>query len=123
MTLMAKVMIIEDDQTTIRMLRILLEDVYGHNLQFSRTGADALTQAEANPPDLFLVDYRLLDTDGITLIRRIRTLPRFATTPIIMASGMDVEDQAIAAGATRFLIKPYEPDMLPTLLNELIPSG
>ncbi len=119
---MAKVMIIEDDKTTIRLLRILLEDVYGHSLQFSSTGADALAQAEANPPDLFFVDYRLVDTDGITLIRRIRAMPRFATTPIIMASGMDVEDQAIAAGATRFLIKPYEPDMLPTLLNELIPS-
>ncbi len=119
---MAKVMIIEDDQTTIRLLRILLQDVYGYDLQFSRTGADAIPMAEATPPDLFLVDYRLVDTDGITLIKKIRALPQFAKTPIIMASGMDVEDQAIAAGANRFLIKPYEPNMLPTLFKELIPG-
>lgn len=117
---MAKVMIIEDDLTSIKLLRILLEEVYGYSLQFSRTGADALAQATANPPDLFLVDYRLIDTDGISLIRKLRAMEQFAKTPIIMASGMDVEDEAIAAGCTRFLIKPYEPNALPTLFTELI---
>lgn len=119
---MAKVLIVEDDQTSIRLLRILIHDVYGYDVEFSRTGQDAVTMAENNPPDLFLVDYRLVDTDGITLIKKLRALPQFATTPIIMASGMDVEDQAIAAGANRFLIKPYEPNMLPTLFKELIVS-
>ncbi|MBL8133470.1 MAG: response regulator [Anaerolineae bacterium] len=117
---MAKVMIIEDDQTSIRLLRILLEEVYGYALVFARTGADALTQAPTNNPDLFLVDYRLSDTDGITLIRKLRGMPEFATTPIIMASGMDVEEQALAAGASRFLIKPYEPSALATLFQELM---
>ncbi len=49
---MAKVLIVEDDQTSIRLLRILLEEVYGYSLEFSRTGTDALTLAAANPPDL-----------------------------------------------------------------------
>lgn len=117
---MAKVLIVEDDQTSIKLLRILLEEVYGYSLQFARTGTDALTLAAATPPDLFLVDYRLVDTDGISLIRKLRAMQQFSKTPIIMASGMDVEDQAIAAGASRFLIKPYEPNALPTLFKELI---
>ncbi len=117
---MAKVMIVEDDQTSIKLLGILLGEVYGYDLQFARTGADALTGAELNPPDLFLVDYHLLDGDGISLIKKLRANEKFTVTPIIMASGMDVEDQAIAAGATKFLIKPYEPNALPTLFKELI---
>ncbi|MBK8020354.1 MAG: response regulator [Chloroflexi bacterium] len=117
---MAKVLIVEDDQTSIRLLRILLEEVYGYALEFSRTGTDALTLAAANPPDLFLVDYRLNDIDGITLIRKLRAMDQFKETPIVMASGMDVEDRALAAGANRFLIKPYEPSALPTLFKELM---
>jgi CheY-like chemotaxis protein len=54
------------------------------------------------------------------VVKLLRSQPEYANLPIVMASGLDVSEQALAAGASRFLIKPYEPNELPRLLNELI---
>ena len=72
---------------------------------------------------MFLIDYHLLDMDGIELITQLRADPEFAQTPIVMASGMDVSHEALAAGANAFLTKPYEPDDLSDLFKQLTATG
>jgi CheY-like chemotaxis protein len=76
-----------------------------------------LAQRLRNPPDVFLVDYHLMDMDGVTLIKSLRSDAKFAKTPIVMASGLDVEHEALGAGANAFLTKPYEPDDLAELFK------
>ena len=116
---MSKVMIVEDDQTSIKLLKILLEEVDGFEVSVARKGADVLPLAEQTKPDVFLVDYHLLDMNGIDLIKTLRGTAQFANTPIVMASGLDVEVEALKAGANKFLTKPYEPEDLSKLFNEL----
>ena len=116
---MARVMIVEDDQTALKLLKILLEEVHGFQVSVSRRGSEVVALATEAQPDVFLIDYHLIDMDGITLIRTLRGTPRFAHTPIVMASGMDVSDEAIKAGANSFLTKPYEPDDLANLFKTL----
>lgn len=116
---MPKIMIVEDDPTSVKLLKILLEEVHGYEVSIARRGLEVLSLATMTPPDLFLVDYHLMDMDGITLIKSLRATELFAKTPIVMASGLDVEHEAKAAGANAFLTKPYEPDDLSDLFKTL----
>ncbi len=116
---MAKVMLVDDDRTTVRLLQTLLE-LDGFEISAVGRGSDVMAMAEEKIPDIFLIDYHLSDMDGVEVIRALRASETFANTPIVMTSGLDVEDEALAAGASTFLVKPFEPDELPTLFNDLI---
>jgi CheY-like chemotaxis protein len=116
---LSKIMIVDDDRTTVRLLQTLLE-LDGFEVLAAPRGQDVLELAGEANPDLFLMDYNLSDMNGGDVVRTLRSDPRFAETPVVMTSGMDVEQKALAAGATIFLVKPFEPDELPGLFNRLI---
>ncbi len=116
---MAKVMIVDDDQTTTSLLETLLE-LDGFEVMSVSRGTDVISKAEQFQPDIFLMDYHLTDTEGVVVLREIRQHETLQSLPVIIASGMDVEDEVIAAGANDFLVKPFEPADLPRLFNELI---
>jgi two-component system chemotaxis response regulator CheY len=114
-----RILIVEDDQTSVKLLKILLEEVHGHEVTIARRGSEVIALATETHPDVFLIDYHLADMDGVALIRSLRSNPTFEKTPIVMASGLDVEAEATKAGANSFLIKPYEPDELANLFRTL----
>jgi DNA-binding response OmpR family regulator len=116
---LAKVMIVDDDKTTVKLLRTLLE-LDGFDVSIVALGAEVLHQARKVRPDLFLIDFHLADIDGVEVINSLRADASFASSPIVMASGLDVETEALKAGATTFLVKPFEPDTLSVLFNQLI---
>ncbi len=112
-------MIVDNEHTTAMLLQALLE-LDGFETVIASNGTQALTQAAESKPDVFLVDYRLDDMNGTDLIRRLRGMSAFAQTPIVMASGLNVDSEARAAGANLFLVKPLEPDQLSIALRQLI---
>lgn len=112
-------MIVDDDRTTVRLLKTLLE-LDGFEVAVAGLGADAIAQVGQVRPDLILVDYRLHDMDGLQVVKALRKRSDTAGVPIVMASGMNVEAEALKAGASRFLVKPLEPNALPRLFHELI---
>ena len=116
---MPKVMIVDNERTTAMLLQTLLE-LDGFEAVVAPNGKDALQKAVQATPDIFLVDYRLDDMNGVDLIRELRALDPFTKTPIVMASGMNVEDEARSAGASLFLIKPIDPSILGRTLRSLI---
>jgi DNA-binding response OmpR family regulator len=114
-------MIVDDDRTTVKLLQTLLE-LDGFEISVAPRGADVIPLAEKVKPDIFLMDYHLSDMDGVDVLRDLRASAVFAKTPIVMTSGLDVEDEVMQAGATAFLVKPFEPDELPGLFNRLMSS-
>lgn len=120
---MPRILIVEDDQTSVKLLKILLEEVHGFAVSIARHGADVVPMASETKPDVFLIDYHLSDMDGLTLIGTLRGSPDFDKIPIVMASGLDVETEALKAGASAFLVKPYEPDELANLFKTLTSSS
>lgn len=116
---MPKILIVDDDRTTVKLLRTLLE-MDGFEVAAATNGEMALNSADDMIPDIFLVDFHLSDMNGIELIGHLRSDPRFGRTPIVVASGLDKEDEALHAGADAFLVKPLEPDDLTNLLSELL---
>lgn len=116
---MPRIMIVDDDHITVRLLSTLLE-IDGFDVSVAPTGREVVALAQQVRPDLILMDYHLEDIDGVQVVQRLRALPAFQQTPIIVVSGMNVENEALAAGATRFLMKPFDPDSLQHLFNSLI---
>ena len=116
---MPKVLIVDDDPTTTKLLRTLLE-LDGFEAEAAARGHLALDKALATHPDAFLIDYHLQDMEGVELVVKLRANSQFAKAPIIMASGLDREDVALKAGANAFLIKPFEPNLLAKMFYDLL---
>ncbi len=119
---MAKLLIVDDDKTTVSLLQTLLE-LDGFVVQTAGRGADVMTMLSDFQPDVILMDYHLSDMKGVDVLRELRGHSDYATLPVVMASGLDVGQEVLAAGANQFLVKPFEPDELPTIFNDLISSA
>jgi DNA-binding response OmpR family regulator len=92
----------------------------GFDVVLAARGADVLPKAAEEAPDVFLIDYHLNDAHGTEIVAALRADARFAATPIVMTSGLNVEDEALKHGANRFLVKPFDPGALSSIFHALI---
>jgi two-component system KDP operon response regulator KdpE len=102
----AHVLLVEDDDSTRSLIASNLE-AHGYQVREAGTGAEALRAWDAQRPDLVVLDLGLPDTDGTTVIRRVR---RDGTTPILILSARDEEPDKVAAlelGADDYVTKPF----------------
>ena len=112
------ILCIEDDLDTCEFLAILLNEF---RFEFTHTIDGALPKLEANNHDLYILDNWLPDGSGIDLCRTIRG--QFPTVPILFTSGSTKRSEvkeALAAGADKYLLKPYDPDKLTEIVKDLI---
>jgi DNA-binding response OmpR family regulator len=117
-----KVLIIDDDPNSTDLIKTLLE-LDGFDVKVCLRGGEAIETAMSYVPDAFLIDFHLDDRDGVDIVQELRNSHVFASTPIIMASGRDVNREAKAAGANSFLIKPYDPSDLSKHIFALMNNG
>jgi DNA-binding response OmpR family regulator len=113
-----KVLLVEDDATMQAVLRTLLE-IEGFEVTIApdcKGQTELVSFIKAENPDVMLLDVHLRETSGIEVLRELRQDAAYATTRVIMTSGLDVKEKCIAAGANSFLLKPYMPD---ELINKL----
>lgn len=116
---MPRVLIVDDDPTTVKLLQTLLE-LDGFEVSVAPRGQMAFDSLQEFRPDAFLIDFHLHDMDGTELVEMLRANAEFANAPIIMASGLDKEDEALSAGADEFLVKPFEPNLLADIFYDLL---
>jgi DNA-binding response OmpR family regulator len=114
-----QLLLVDDDRTLTGLIATLLE-FDGFSVKTVGFGNAVVAELLANRPDAVLMDVHLADTSGLDVVKRIRQMDGLADLPVILASGMDVEDQAKAAGASAFLIKPFAPDQLATFIQSVI---
>jgi DNA-binding response OmpR family regulator len=109
-----KVMLVEDDASMQSVLRTLLE-LEGFKVVIApdnRSGEEIVDFVRSEQPDVLLLDVHLGKISGIDILRQLRANAQTQKTRIVMTSGMDVKDQCINCGADTFLMKPYMPDEL-----------
>jgi phosphate regulon transcriptional regulator PhoB len=106
-----RVLIVEDEPDIRELLAFHLERE-GYHVTRSRTGADALRQVRARPPDLILLDLMLPELGGLDVCRRLRQDPRTASVPIVMLTARGEEVDRILGlelGADDYIVKPFSP--------------
>lgn len=109
-----KILIVEDHPDCRELLAIVLGKL-GYAIVKAETGLEAIEQARATNPDLILMDFGLPDMSGDKVMMRLKADPFTEKIPVILTTGyMDavVAKRAIAAGAAKILVKPFDLERL-----------
>ena len=120
---MAKTILAVDDSTSIRQMVAFTLKSAGYVVIEAADGMEGLDKARTNAIDLILTDQNMPKMDGLALIKSLRGLPQFATTPILMLtteSSDAMKTQGRAAGATGWLVKPFDPHKLLEVVKKVI---
>ena len=117
------VLLVEDTEDNRFMMRRLLE-MSGYTVLEARNGEEAVRVADAEAPQLILMDLSLPIIDGLAATRLIRKLPASKQIPIIAVSAHDTADfhsEALAAGCDGYVTKPIDFTELEELIAQLLP--
>jgi two-component system chemotaxis response regulator CheY len=119
---MAKILAVDDSASMRQMVSFTLKGA-GHDVIEAVDGVDALSKAKGGKFDLVISDVNMPNMDGITLIKELRTLPAFKFIPMLMLtteSTGDKKQQGKAAGATGWIVKPFNPDQLLATIGKVL---
>ncbi|MBS4016655.1 response regulator [Azonexus hydrophilus] len=120
---MAKTILAVDDSASIRQMVSFTLKSAGYEVVEAVDGQDGLDKAKSRSVNLVLTDQNMPRMDGLTLIRNLRALPQYASTPILMLtteSSDAMKSQGRAAGATGWLVKPFDPQKLIEVVRKVI---
>lgn len=119
---MAHVLTVDDSPSVRQVVKIALSRA-GHTVVEAHDGADGLTKAKGQAFDLVVTDLNMPVMNGLEMIRALRALPNFIGTPIVFLtteSDAGIKQQAKAAGATGWITKPFQPEMLLAVASKLV---
>jgi DNA-binding response OmpR family regulator len=111
---LAKIVVIEDDRTLLGLLRVHLASA-GHEALTAEDAALGLRAIITEAPDLILLDLTVPYLDGFEMIKALRNDPATRAIPVIVLTGRGDDDtfaEARRLGASHFLTKPVEKDVL-----------
>ena len=120
---MAKILIVDDNQVSHQILRVLLERD-NHEVTSVFNGQEAIENLSQEAVDLIITDVNMPVMDGIELLKNLRQDQRFTETPVIVltASGKSkMPEIASREGATGFLTQPFSSWELSQLINSCLP--
>lgn len=113
-----------DDEADVRMLlEVALGMTPGAELAVASSGDEALALASTTAYDVVVLDGLMPGMDGATVCRRLREDPRYATTPIVFLTALaeDARAELHRAGASGFIMKPFDPFTLAAQLLAFMP--
>ena len=119
---MATILAVDDSASMRQMVANTLKDA-GYDVVVAGDGAAALKLAKTETFSLVLTDVNMPEMDGITLTRELRTLPTYKFTPILTLtteSAAEKKQEGKAAGATGWLVKPFDPEQLVSTVKRVL---
>ncbi|MCB1246400.1 MAG: response regulator [Acidimicrobiia bacterium] len=122
---MSTVLIVEDSPVLRRLLEVAMRQLDVETLT-EMTAAGAREAIARSNPDVILLDIGLPDGSGMDVLAWTRSQPQFDDIQIVMASGVaDAQgiDLALGSGACAFLVKPYSPEDVRTVVSQLITTS
>ncbi len=120
--IMTKVLVVDDSNSIRDMVSFTLKSA-GYDTVEACDGQEGLTKAQTSSFDLVISDVNMPIMDGITLCQELRKLASFRFIPILMLtteSSTDMKQRGKAAGATGWLVKPFNPDKLLTTIKRVV---
>jgi CheY-like chemotaxis protein len=117
----AKTILICDDEAPMReLVRVVLVDG-GYEFVEAADGLECVESARELGSDLVVLDLMLPGMSGLEVVAAFRSDPELAGVPVVVMSAWDhMREEALAAGAARFVEKPFEPDELRAAVAELL---
>ncbi|MBI5380632.1 MAG: response regulator [Opitutae bacterium] len=121
---MSKLVIAVDDSMSIReTVRLTLQSA-GYEVMTAEDGLIGYNLCQKQKADLIVTDLNMPNLDGIQLIARLRALPQYKFTPILMLTTESQEEKKVAgkkAGATGWIVKPFDPARFVAVIQKVCP--
>ncbi|MFO1196552.1 MAG: response regulator [Burkholderiaceae bacterium] len=120
---MAAILAVDDSNSLRQMVAFTLKSS-GFDVIEAVDGQDAIEKLRERSVDLVLTDQNMPRMDGITLVRHLRSQPQFQLTPILILtteSSDEMKQAGRAAGATGWLVKPFDPRRLVEVIRKVLP--
>lgn len=119
---MQSILAVDDSASMRKMVAFTLTGA-GYHVIEAVDGQDAYEKAQNHTIDLVLTDQNMPRLDGLGLTRKLRGNPKFKTTPILILtteSGDEMKQAGRSAGATGWLVKPFDPGRLIEVIQKVI---
>ena len=119
---MRKILTVDDSASVRQMVSFTLRKV-GYDVVEAVDGRDGLGKVSGDRFDLIVTDLNMPNMDGIQLITAARKLPGYSFTPILMLtteSQAEKKVEARKAGATGWIVKPFNADQLISVVQKLV---
>ncbi|MFC4727302.1 response regulator [Coralloluteibacterium thermophilus] len=120
---MSSKILVVDDSTSMRQMVAFALTSQGFDVTEAEDGLVALDRAKGQRFAAVVTDVNMPNMDGISLIRELRQLPDYKFTPLLMLtteSGADKKSEGKAAGATGWLVKPFNPEQLVATVRKVL---
>jgi len=120
---MAKSILIVDDSASVRQVVGISLRQAGYEVIEGVDGKDALTKLKGQKVHLIISDVNMPNMDGISLVKAVKEMPAYKFTPIVMLTTESQEEkkrQGQAAGAKAWVVKPFKPDQLLSVVQKLV---
>ena len=120
---MAKMILAVDDSASIRQMVTFTLTSAGYDVTDAVDGMDGVDKAKLKKFDLILTDQNMPRMEGLALIKALRALPQYASTPMLMLTTESSDAMKAAgkqAGATGWLVKPFDPQKLIGVVKKVI---
>lgn len=114
---MAKILLAEDDPTMVSLLKTLLK-MEGFDVVAVDKDEDVPAAVLRETPDVLFMDVHLGQQSGIEIVSSIRKTPEISGLRVVMTSGLNVKEECLRRGANHFLLKPFMPDDLISVLKQ-----
>ena len=118
-----KTILTVDDSASLRQMVSFVLRGGGYEVIEAVDGLDALSKLNGRDLDLVLSDINMPRMDGIELTRRLRAMPQYRFAPIVLLtteSHPEKKQEGKAAGATAWIVKPFNPDQLLAVVKKVV---
>ena len=123
---MSKTALIVDDSRTMRQMVAFTLTNAGFTVVEAEDGKDAVSKVSGGAKmDIVVTDLNMPEMDGIALIKELRKMSTFKFTPILMLtteSAMEKKKEGKEAGATGWIVKPFNPEVLLKTIAKVLPA-
>jgi two-component system chemotaxis response regulator CheY len=112
-----------DDSVSMRQMVSLVLRGGGYAVVEAVDGADALSKLKGQELHMFLTDVNMPNMDGIEFTRQVRAMSEYKFVPIVLLtteSDAEKKQQGKAAGATAWIVKPFDPDQLLAIVKKVL---
>jgi two-component system phosphate regulon response regulator PhoB len=120
----ARILVADDEESVRQLLQIVLQHE-GYEVVLATNGAEALLAAHNNPPDLILLDWMMPVLDGLSVLKQLRKDAATRDIPILMLTARQSDSDtttALVGGADVYLTKPFEPQVVLSMISRLLPD-
>ena len=120
-----RVLTVDDSRTMLDMLRVALTS-RGFTVVQAENGKEGLEALDKGPFDVVISDVNMPVMDGFTFIRTLRENKDHASLPVLFLTtetSREKRDQGRAAGATGWIVKPFDPEKLVATIRKVCPQA